>query len=484
LTRRRRKSTARALPLGPGVAWPLLAGVAHASLLQSQLPLLQQLPHWFWRATEAGRPLWWLILPLVGLHLLVIRRIWKAPERIALNLCLLIVLGFLTQQGFALMEGRGIDGMRDRLVHTGHGRFAWDAARLPSIATAVTDYRELIEEEEGTGSAPLPRYPYATKPPGVLLFFMLAERCSRVLPGSFENGFERLTTFAALAFPLLSYLVAVPLYFLSRMFLSGPAAWIPSLLLLSAPNLTLITLHLDQCLFPLLFVGAVWLFAWGLRSRRLLPAFTAGAATCVALYFSFSLVAIVPLLVLLAGLDAVRRRSLPDARFAALSVGALLVGLGLAVGLLAVLLDYGTLDTYRYAMANHQAWKIEAWTPGTYLYVGFLDLLEFALWTGITVSILAAYPAVRAALRARAEGLAGGGALAVATVGVVLLLAFLGKTVAETARLWLFLVPLVLLLAGLALGQRTGPGGRLAVMLVAVVQLLVTLATKLHQDFY
>jgi hypothetical protein len=459
---------------GVAVLLPLVAGLAHAIVLRMDAGLLRQLPHWFWRATEAARPLWWLIVPIVALHLLAVWWIFKAPGKVALNLVLLILLGFLTQHGFAWMEGRGLEGMRDRLVNTGHGRFAWDAAKQPPVIPTLKDYRQLIEREA------LPHYPYATKPPGTLLAFMIAERGSRVL--GIEDGFERLTTFAAVFFPLLSYLVVVPLFFLSRFFIDGPAAWVPPLLVAGAPNLTLITLHLDQCLYPLLLLTAVVLYVHAMRSRRLWVSLVAGIVACVALYFSFSLVVVLPLLILMSALDVVRRAG-SDARFAILSVAAALAGVAVTMGLLRVALDYGTIETYRYAMANHQAWKLDTWTAATVVYVAFLNVLEFVLWTGLTLSWLAV-DRMGAAVRRLRSGLSAGDAVVLAVLGILLVLAFFGRTVAETARLWLFLVPLFALLAGMALSDRLGKAARGAVSSVVVVQLVVTLATRLYQDFY
>jgi hypothetical protein len=57
-----------------------------------------------------------------------------------------------------------------------------------------------------------------------------------------------------------------------------------------------------------------------------------------------------------------------------------------AVGFVAVnvafffLLHYNVFENYRFAMLNHQTFKISNWSIGTTLYIGFLDILEFALW--------------------------------------------------------------------------------------------------------
>lgn len=52
-------------------------------------------------------------------------------------------------------------------------------------------------------------------------------------------------------FPLLSYLVVIPLCYPCRLYLVEQAAWMPALLYVVVPNTALITLHLGQYLFPL-----------------------------------------------------------------------------------------------------------------------------------------------------------------------------------------------------------------------------------------
>lgn len=74
--------------------------------------------------------------------------------------------------------------------------------------------------------------------------------------------------------------------------------------------------------------------------------------------------------------------------------------------------------------------------------------MEFALSIGIPVTALVLLHWTRASRRIWRGSWKPVDALGLSTAVTLLLLAFLGKTVAETARLWLFLVPLLVVFAG------------------------------------
>jgi hypothetical protein len=110
-------------------------------VLGFRIPLLQRLPGgWFWKLHDTPLEM----LPLIGVTLSGAAVVWfvlRYPERIAVNLTLLVLLGYGAQLGLAFAEGRGVDGLRDRLVETGHADLAvfaatrtdlWEVATRPS----------------------------------------------------------------------------------------------------------------------------------------------------------------------------------------------------------------------------------------------------------------------------------------------------------------------------------------------------------------
>ncbi|MCK4461232.1 MAG: hypothetical protein KAW46_05480 [candidate division Zixibacteria bacterium] len=451
------------------------------------MALNQYLSHWFWRPTHTPLPLWWLIIPILAVSVGAVFLIKMTSFRPCINLLALILIGFAVQQGFALMEGRGINGIRDRMLHTGHALFAVEAVKQPNMLRVARHYQTLVETGE------LEVYPNATKPPGQLLFYMATERMSRLLPWASDNMLERMATFASFFWPLLSYFTLVPLYLLSRLYLDPKQAYVPCILYLCMPPVALITLHLDQCLYPFLFVTTVALFVHGVRLKKTALLFCAGVTTSVAVFVSFSLVILLPFIFLILALEVIprvawgrtgnsenRRQLLAHA---ALRLICYLSGAALVQGVFFLLLNYNVFENYRFSMSIHQGFRIEEWPLRTIVYIGCLDLLEFAIWSGGAVVSLAAVYAVRSCRRLQPSD-DSCKPIVVSFCAVLLAMAFMGSTVAETARLWIFLTPLITLFASKELIAVFGLRSWFAAGTLAVLQVLNIFGIKMWQDFF
>lgn len=457
-------------------------------LLAARFPIGKVLAYWFWQPTTAPRPAWWIIFPAIACMLGLIQFVRRSRLSIAANLAVIILLGFVLQHAFGLMEGRGISGIRDRMLQTGHTSFARDAVKQMNLLDVARNYEELIEQRE------LSRYPNSTKPPGQLLFYMLTERVSRSFPQLGTNALVRMSTLASLLYPLLTYLTVIPLYFLSRLYLDGRAAYVPALIFLCLPNIALMTLHLDQCLYPLLFTSTLTLFLYGFRLQRTLLLVLSGMAACVALYVSFSLVVIFPLILAsvalehLAGLrptqwgesGVIRREGIG---FSIKAVVLFLLGFVLGEAVLCLFLDYHVVESLIYIMSNRRGWPIEDPSPSLVFYVGWLDIVEYILWIGLPVVWLAGTH-MTVSWRHIYRGETRRDAAAAACLVIVLLLAFVGRTFTETARLWLFLTPLLALFAAGELIPTFGRRYWAGLASLATVQMLSIFAIKMWQDFF
>ena len=91
-------------------------------------------------------------------------------------------------------------------------------------------------------------------------------------------------------------------------------------------------------------------------------------------------------------------------------------------------------------------------------YFALLNLIEFTLWCGIPLSLLAAADLWRSLRNWRVwdEGLG----LSLSLLFILLVLGMVGKTAAESGRLWLFLVPLVLFSAARHFSPHLRQAGR------------------------
>lgn len=107
----------------------LLGTLAYGLILVLRVPLNEYIPHWFWNPTTAPRPNWWLIFLIIGIVFGCVFFIQKTSFNAGINILVIIITGFIFQHTFALMEGRGIDGIRDRMIHTGHSVFATETVK-------------------------------------------------------------------------------------------------------------------------------------------------------------------------------------------------------------------------------------------------------------------------------------------------------------------------------------------------------------------
>ena len=459
------------LPAGPWWRRLTIASAAVWLLFLLRIPLFQALPWWFWSLEDKPLPLWWLFASLALASAGVLFAVSTRPHRRLPNLLLLMALCYSLQLGFGLMEGRGLQSLSERLTGSG------GHARLALAGTGWTPGHLLRFYPSMVASQELPHFPHATRPPGPVIAFALLDQLAGHLPVSGDDRRERAARLAALLFPLMASLTLLPLWGLCRLAIPGQReAWTPLLLYASAPSLLLMVLHLDQCLFPLIGTTFLYLLARALAADRLLPAFAAGICLYAGLYFSFGLIALAVAAAALILLFAHTRQAWKQAGTvaAALLAGAALPHLAIWLGS-----GYDALAQFRFGMAAHQAFKFPQWGFGHTLYFGPLNLVEFALWCGPALALLCAAQLYRSCRSWPPTALADllVLALAVALAGLLLF----GRTAAETARLWLFLLPLVAVAGARFLGE-IAPGRGAGFLLM--LQLVTVLVLKKFQDLF
>ncbi len=458
-------------------------------VLWCDIDLANYFPFWFWRQTETPLPRWWLIFLVFMGCLGLIHLIKKQTYGVLTKLVAIILTAVFIQHAFGLMEGRGINGIRDRMLHTGHAEFAKEAIRQKSMLYVARNYQHLIE----TGQ--LAFYPNATKPPGQLLIYILTERMSRLFIWSNQTPLLRMATFASFLYPLLTYLTIIPLFFISKLYLTQKETFIPLLIFITLPNVTLISLHLDQCLFPLLFTVALALFLCGFEKDRPLFFLFSGIMTSISIFISFSMTALLPLMALILLIEYIKKKDTDLSKheeetnnhLVHISIKALLYWVsGFLLFQLAVYIffNYNFIQNYNFAVTMHKAWKIKAWSPQLFFYIGFLNIFEFAVWTSIPLFGLAITCMIKSGYRFNRLGK--GEIIGFSFLILFLALAFFGKTVAETARLWIFLTPMLAMLGTMEITNHSYVRSSKwqIVTIIITIQVLGTLFTKRWQDFF
>ena len=457
----------------------VLLAVAHLGILALRLPMFDRLPGWMFtmRAKAIGPT-----VLLVALAALIAGAAWLATasrQRVVVVVVALIASGYLFQEGLAWSEGRGLNGLRERMVTSGHAEFATLAVQQRSLWSVLTHYEQKVAGGE------LLRYAHS-KPPGQLLFYMATERISRLTSSSDQPDarLAALRTMAALVWPLIAYLALIPLYATVRRLAGDETARITALLYLVVPASALITLHTDSVIFPALCAGVVWMVVVAAARDRVWWAIAAGVLLYVSAFFTFALLAALPLALLSAmtvvggsagGRPAVRRE--------AVLISGIALGFGVSFVLFAVAFHYDFFARFSDARNFNAAWK--GWDGGISqtLYFALLNSLEYALWVGMPIVWLAAGHVRRAILRVERGDYHGLTLTAIGCAAVLIYLACFGQNKAETARLWLFITPWVCACAAAELQARFG-SNRSALAVVVALQWLTVVLTKANQDFW
>jgi hypothetical protein len=449
--------------------------VLHWIVLGFRIPLFTKLPLWFWPFTDTPRGALWVAAALALLVVAALRAVLRPQGSVAIKLVMLVLLGYLIQHGFALIEGRGIDGIRDRMVYSGHAEFAVAAAAEESIFGVITRYDERAEADEFGNFG-------RSKPPGQLVIYMVTQRIANLLrpEASYIEKLEWLRTFSSLLWPLLSYLVIIPIYLFGKRMMEPRSALVACCLYVLMPSVTLMTLHTDQVFFPFFAMAAVLLFALAADKGSMLIGTVAGVWFYLALFCSFGFGAVLPLCAaaLVVGQDG---RATSGKRVVKLLAVAT-AGFILADVAFRLVFDYDIIARYRHAVAFHFASKY--WKPRAeyILYFPFLSALEYAVWLGVPIVVFV-FSALGHALRDIAQRqVRMPSVLAVAVFGVLVGLALFSRTGPESARIWMFLVPFVCLVVGEMVTRVPSQAGRL-VPLVLVLQGVTVLLIKLNQDF-
>ncbi|MEA4907100.1 MAG: hypothetical protein VB089_05750 [Anaerolineaceae bacterium] len=448
---------------------------AHWCILILRLDFLLRVPGWKWYFQDKGSPSTvWLFTGLVVCMLIVITAIRRLRSG-ALQVAALMGLAVLLQVSFGYMEGQGIESLRQKYAGSVFNSYAQAAAAQPDFLTAMRDYEHLYGGDWYLG----------TKPPGVLAVYLLTENvANHILPaGTPEGRFYALTYLIALVFPALSFLLLPLLYAFTRDLAGADVAFYACVLYVTCANVLLIPLFLDQVIYPAVFVLNLILFWQAMRRRSIWLAGLAGISLYAAIFLSFSLLPLLPLVFLWLGSETLLGHD-PGRWKTAVYLAAATIGGLLGAYLLArVALNYDPLLRYQNAMIHHRLAKDFQPGLGQVRRAIVLNNTELLTWTGIPVMLVAGLQMLRsiqATWQQRALPL---DKLSLAFLVTYAGLNLLGQTDGEVQRLWLFLVPLICTLAAQSmhtLFKKPWSG----ILWMVSLQWITTYLIFRFQDFY
>jgi hypothetical protein len=451
----------------------LLAVLTLLVILSCQVPVFQSLPFWFYPLqTITVNPSYLGFCALaLGIALVIINLRCK----VFLKLLVLVIIGSAIQYGLAFSKNRGLDGLRDRMVSSGHAEFA-DVAVRTNPKDVIFNYQQLASNGE------IGMYPNS-KPPGTLLLYMVFDRVANYfLPDSTRPRAEILRDFAALTWPVFSMLPIVLIFYLSALMMGRFYSLLASFLWTTIPAVNLITLHADQAFFPLLGLSFALCFTAGLKRDKLELFFLSGVLLGFAAFFSFGILVlgIWSLSFLWLTNFSVQRKIRSTLFF--------LSGVVFFASVIWLSLGYDFVGGYAYAKNFHLEWKGWDGSFETYIKAALTNLIEYTVWTGAPVIVLFLYAfvtAVSALCASKPRSWVGNSTIAL-SVTVLFLLVF-GATKAETARLWLFLTPLVIISSVSTLAELSHGSMRkcqTALILIAAMQFAACTSILKYQDFF
>ena len=430
---------------------------------------------WYFWQKELQPNLWIFMLILIaimGITWFIIKR----QPKLWLSLTLIIVLGYGLQVGFGAISGTCFNSLKEEYASSVFNYYAIEAAQESDLIETLQQY----EVRYG------PKGYLGTKPPGVHVFYIAIQRLSDILlpADSPEQRFKNATTLMAYLFPLLAMMVLIPLTVLSRQLNPDRTTRdLPGLLYIVCPNIALITLFLDQALYPLLFVCGL-LITYTSMCRNSLPmSLLLGVYLYTISYFGFSLLPLIPLVFLWSSIDYLTHRKERSILDTILQFCAILIGIIAAYLLFKWLLYYDFFPRYRRAFEYHR--EIKSFEPGLAM-IGHIILLnnaEFFTWTGIPIILLFIsnlISGVKALFQHKAETKEG---LLLAFSALYAGVVIFGQTFGEVQRLYIFLIPVVVIFASQEISYRF-KHKRPAFMVIVLLQLITTLLLYIFQDYY
>lgn len=460
--------------------------LAHWAILALRIPLFISIPGWYWSINNKGfgaRD--FLFLGLSTLIVVFAGYALRHPQRVRWNMAVLMLLAYLLQISIGFVEGQGFESLRRRYTETFHRAYAAEAVKAEdNLVKLVRTYEDRYGQ----------RMFLDTKPPGVLVIYVLFERAANLLQplAGNEERYQRLTMLIAVIFPLLATLALPVVYLFGRQFTRLEDPQIPALLYMVLPGIILFAQYLDQMLYPAMFLAGIGLVTWVVRSRKPWLWFLAGIFLYLAAFIVFSMLGLAVFLLALLGLDFLFERA-PQGwvkwalgavgKVALALAGALLVGL-----LFYTLLDYHIDTRYKVSMEivhNYDFYERVDRLPqegvnpvvlrlSQMREAALLNNVEFAAGIGLPVFWLFVGGAVTTLAGFVRDPSEPQRRVLVALLATFVGLNLFGQMRGEAARLWLLWAPMFVTFAGVGL-QVLFIRRRNAIILCVLVMELVTL---------
>jgi hypothetical protein len=469
--------------------------VFHWIILGFQLRIFANNPAWYWKIKAIGFT--WrdvgFSLAAMGLlaliyWMLILRR------RVLIGLLLVFLLGWFLQIGVGIMAsgaGGGLASVGERYLSTYHKTYLSKASQNhTTILESIRRYEDLYGSRLFTN----------TKPPGLMAFYIGLEGLINGSPSAYSDDvrYARLSAAVTYIFPVIAMSMVFLLYAFANKYLPGRAALVSTtapLLFVLCPNIVLFSLFPDQAIYPFIFLLGVWLTIVVIRRGSVIWGFLLGIFLYTAVFFAFTMLPLYPFAGIYLALNYWmnrKSRSLKQQIWIAIAISA---GTLLLYLLFRLLLNYDFLPRFEKTMAiNHnfdfylRVGQPSPFQPetlsvrlGQIIGAAWLNNLDFAAGMGFPIYILFAVQSVRLLIRLFKGTSNTGDIILAAFLLSFIVLNLAGTAQGEVPRLWLFWLPMVVILAALEIEQYVQKKPAI-VFILALIQFVTIVLTFHFQD--
>jgi hypothetical protein len=443
------------------------------AVLTLHMPYFANINGWFWAFTEqyiTHNFGYVIIFTLVTIATALVLWFSHHPK---ICLFFLLLAGWGLQLSFGYLEGNAFEVLQNQYFISGHRHYAESAVQKNILNSALFNYESVYGKD----------YYLGTKPPGLLLFYIGSSAiANQIQPEGTVNGrFISLVKFASYVFPILAVLTILILYRVGLFFLEPNNALIPCLLYIIVPSVLLMPLEPDQFLFPLLFIAGICLLVTARWHRSFVLACLAGTLLYISLFFTFAFIALAVMFFLWPLIDYwIEGKNRSFREVITLWAGIALVFLFLT-GVSWLILHYNPITRYTVAIANHRS--IKDFQPGIHQVFDaiLLNNVEFADWIGFPMLLLffvGSFQVIKNFIAHRTTRMDG---FFLAFLLTYIFLNLGGQTRGEVGHLWIFIIPMVVLLSAEGL-KIVFEQKRLGVFLLISLQIISVLVVYLFQD--
>jgi hypothetical protein len=443
----------------------------------SQDALFTAIPGWYWQYfPKAPSSTDLLFLPILIICIISMRFILHAKNAALRNLLLIMACGYFLQIGFGFIEGEGYESIRKKFMDSGHNQYATHASDDPFLIDIISNYENIYTVN----------YILGTKPPGGMVLYFASQKLSNVIDQdpSFAGRYARLTKLATFLYPILSILVVVVIYLLAKKSLELENPIHPAVLYIFCPSIILMVLQLDQFLYPLLFSSGILLTEFALKKNSFLLALVTGFLIYLAVFMSFSLLPLASMALIWVAIDTLRRKDASQILHGVKIASGIIVGILVLYFSFLSVMNYDAILRYQNALSWHKTIKI--FEPGLKSLANafLINNIEFVFWTGIPIFLLFLLRSVKGIFAlVKGNGKRSDWFLIAFLINFTALNVF-GQTRSEVGRLWLFLVPVIVVYAAEELYDLFKGNSKCMVLILISLQLLTTMVTFKFQDFY